>query len=211
MSKIYILGIGPGHRDYLLKKTEDIIKQSNVLIGGSRALKMFADLDKEKVKITADLEKIKNYILDNFQNKMISVLVSGDPGLYSLMNYLKRGIDEDLLKVIPGISSMQLAAARVNLNWQDMKVISLHGKDNREKAVKDIKRNRKVGIFTDNRFPPDKIASLLIDKGIKDRMGIVFERLSYPDERIIRGSLEELQECSFARLTVMIILKQKQR
>lgn len=207
MSKIYILGIGPGHRDYLLKKTEDIIESSDVLIGGRRALKMFSDLDKEKITITADLEKIKNYIVANYQKKMISVLVSGDPGLYSLMNYLKRETEEGLLEVIPGISSLQLAAARIKLNWQDMKVASLHGNDNREKVVKEIKENSKMGVFTDNKFPPDKIASLLISKGIKDRQSIVFERLSYPDERIIRGSLEELQKCKFADLTVMIILK----
>jgi uncharacterized Rossmann fold enzyme len=59
MKKVYILGIGPGHKDYLLKITEDTIARSDVLIGGKRALKIFADIEKEKIIITADLKKLK--------------------------------------------------------------------------------------------------------------------------------------------------------
>lgn len=209
MNKIYILGIGPGHRDYLLKITEDIINKSDLLIGGSRALDMFRDLDKEKVEITGKLEKIKNYILANYQKKLISVLVSGDPGLYSMMNYLKKHIDKELLEVIPGISSLQLASARIKLNWDDLKITSLHGKNDRVKVLMEVRENDKVGIFTDDKFPPDQISLFLLKNGINNRKGIVFERLSYPDERIISGSLEELQECSFSNLTVMVICNEE--
>ncbi len=205
MNKIYILGIGPGHRDYLLRKTEQIIEKSDVLIGGSRALKMFSDLEKEKIKITADLEKIKNYILASYNKKIIAVLVSGDPGLYSMMNYLKRHIDNNLLEVIPGISSLQLATARIQMNWNDMKITSLHGNNNKEKVLEDIKNNKKVGLLTDYKFTPDLIAEFLVDKGIKNRQVTVFERLSYPDERIAQGTLREIEEYSFSNLTVMVI------
>lgn len=209
MNKIYILGIGPGQRDYLLKITEDIINKSDVLIGGSRALQMFAGLDKEMVKVTAKLERVKDYILANYQKKLISVLVSGDPGLYSLLNYLKRYIDKELLEVIPGISSLQLAAARVKLSWNDMKIISMHGKNDRDKLIREVKENDKVGLFTDNKFPPEQIVSFLLDKGIRDRKAIVFERLSYPEEKIFKGSLEEIKEHNFSKLTVMVICSEK--
>ena len=209
MNKIYILGIGPGSEDYLLKKTEKIVKQSDVIIGGSRALEMFSNLNKEEIKITADLDRVKNYILNNYQKKKISVLVSGDPGLYSMLNYLKRHIDKELLKVIPGISSLQLSAARIKLNWNDMKITSLHGKTNQEKVTGEVKENEKVGIFTDHKYSPDKIAELLVNQGITDKQGVVFERLSYPDERIVRGSLQELQEYNFSKLTVMVICNEE--
>lgn len=203
--KIYILGIGPGHRDYLLKITKDIIAKSDVLIGGQRALEMFSHLDKEKIEITAELERVKNYILENYQGKLISVLVSGDPGLYSMMNYLKKYIDRQILEVIPGISSLQLASARIKLNWNDMLITSLHGQNDRDKIFKEVRDNKKVAIFTDNRFPPDQIAFFLLDKGIDKKKAVVFENLSYPGERIISGRLEEIQKYSFSKLTVMVV------
>lgn len=176
MNKIYVLGIGPGHRDYLLKITKDIIASSDVLIAGKRALEMFAELDKEKILITAELEKVRDYILANYQKKRISVLVSGDPGLYSMMNYLKKEIAQELLEIIPGISSLQLASARIKLNWDDLKISSLHGKDDREKFLREVRTNDKVGLFTDDKFSPNQICSFLLKQGIANKEVIVFEK-----------------------------------
>ncbi|MFW6022831.1 MAG: precorrin-6y C5,15-methyltransferase (decarboxylating) subunit CbiE [Halanaerobiaceae bacterium] len=205
MNKVYILGIGPGHKDYLTKIAEDIINSSDILIGGRRVLKIFDDLDKEKIRITADLEKIKNYILKNYQSKVISVIVSGDPGLYSMMNYLKRELSKEMLEVIPGISSLQLASARIKLNWNDMQIVSLHGKNNRNKVIKVIKEHNKVGLFTDHKFPPDQIAAFLLEHGVNNKRAVVFENLSYPDERIISANMLEIQQYIFSNLTVMVI------
>ena len=106
VNKIHILGIGPGSRDYLLPITERVVSEANVIIGGSRALELFKKYKQEKILITVDLAKIKDYIKENYQTKKIAVLVSGDPGLYSILNYLKRFFSKDKLEVIPGISAM---------------------------------------------------------------------------------------------------------
>lgn len=209
MKKINILGIGPGSRDYLLKITEKEILESDVLIGGERALSLFSDLDKKTLKITADLEFIKNYILKNYQEEKISVLVSGDPGFFSIMNYLKRHISNELLNIIPGISSLQLAAARLKMNWNDMTIISLHGKEVEVGFINKIKSNSKIGLFTDDKFSPDQIASFLLKKGIANKKAVVFEKLSYPDEKIIKGSLKKIKDDDFAKLTVMVILDEE--
>ncbi|OEG61983.1 MAG: precorrin-6y C5,15-methyltransferase (decarboxylating) subunit CbiE [Halanaerobium sp. MDAL1] len=206
MNKVYVLGIGPGSRDYLLNKTEKIIKKMDVLIGGSRALETFAEQKAKKIKINLPLSKIKNYILDNYQQQKIAVLVSGDPGLYSLLNYLKREIEADILEVIPGISSLQLAASRIQISWNDMRITSLHGKDNKEELLALLKKEAKVGFFTDNKFPPAKIAEYLLKNKVEDKTVCVFENLSYPDEKITVGRAAEIKKLSFSKLTVMIIL-----
>ncbi|PXV64820.1 precorrin-6y C5,15-methyltransferase (decarboxylating) subunit CbiE [Halanaerobium congolense] len=210
MNKVYVLGIGPGNKDYLLKKTEKIIGKMDVLIGGSRALETLAENKAEKIKITLPLVKIKNYILANYEKKKIAVLVSGDPGLYSLLNYLKREINIDILEVIPGISSLQLAASRIQISWNDMRITSLHGKDNKDELLVLLKKEAKVGFFTDNKFPPAKIAEYLLKNKIKDKTICVFENLSYADENITVGSAEEIKKLSFSKLTVMIILDNNQ-
>ncbi|MFP4020513.1 MAG: precorrin-6y C5,15-methyltransferase (decarboxylating) subunit CbiE [Halanaerobium sp.] len=210
MNKVYVLGIGPGSKDYLLKKTEKIIEKMDVLIGGSRALETFADQKAKKIKITLPLLKIKNYILDNYEREKIAVLVSGDPGLYSLLNYLKREIDADILEVIPGISSLQLAASRIQISWNQMQITSLHGKDNKEELLLLLNKKSKVGLFTDNKFPPQKIAEYLLKNKIESKIVCVFENLSYPDEKITIGTASEIKELSFSKLTVMIILDKKE-
>lgn len=210
MNKVYVLGIGPGSKDYLLNKTEKIIEKMDVLIGGSRALKTFSEQQAKKIKITLPLVKIKNYIMANYEKKKIAVLVSGDPGLYSLLNYLKREINSDILEVIPGISSLQLAASRIKISWNDMKITSLHGKDNKEELLSLLKKEAKVGFFTDSKFPPAKIADYLLKNKVGDKTIYVFENLSYTDEKITVGSAEEIKENSFSTLTVMIILGKNQ-
>ncbi|MFW6252133.1 MAG: precorrin-6y C5,15-methyltransferase (decarboxylating) subunit CbiE [Halanaerobium sp.] len=210
MNKVYVLGIGPGSKDYLLKKTEKIIEKMDVLIGGSRALETFADQKAKKIKITLPLLKIKNYILDNYEREKIAVLVSGDPGLYSLLNYLKREIDADILEVIPGISSLQLAASRIQISWNQMQITSLHGKDNKEELLLLLNKKSKVGLFTDNKFPPQKIAEYLLKNKIESKIVCVFENLSYPDEKITIGTASEIKKLSFSKLTVMIILDKKE-
>ncbi|ADQ15613.1 precorrin-6y C5,15-methyltransferase (decarboxylating) subunit CbiE [Halanaerobium hydrogeniformans] len=207
MNKIYVLGIGPGHRDYLTKKAEKIAEAADVLIGGKRALKLFNDPEQQKIKISSELNKIKKYILENYQNKSIAVLVSGDPGLYSLLNYLKRELGSEILEVIAGISSLQIAAAKIKLSWNDLQISSLHGSpENKEIVLGLIRDNPKVGLFTDNRFPPSEIAKYLLEMGIKQKQVYVFENLSYADEKITAGSLKEISQKSFSKLTVMIIL-----
>lgn len=212
MNKIYVLGIGPGNRDYLTKKAEKIAENAEVLIGGKRALELFNNPEQQKIKITAELKKIKNYIQENYQSKNIAVLVSGDPGLYSLLNYLKREIGEEILEVIAGISSLQIAAAKIKLNWNDMQISSLHGnQENKAEVLKLIRDNSKVGLFTDKRFPPSEIANYLLNNGVENKAIYVFENLSYSDEKITAGSLKEISQKSFSKLTVMIILDNKEK
>lgn len=212
MNKIYVLGIGPGSRDYLTKKTEKIAEAADVLIGGKRALDIFSNTDQKKIRISSQLSEIKSFILENYQSKNIAVLVSGDPGLYSLLSYLKRELDLEMLEVIPGISSLQIAAAKIKLNWNDMQISSLHGNpDNKTKVLELVKNNAKVGLFTDNRFPPSEIAEYLLKMGITDKQVHVFEDLSYADEKITSGSLNEISKKTFSKLTVMIIINNTEK
>ncbi|GAB6100472.1 hypothetical protein JCM16358_23510 [Halanaerocella petrolearia] len=205
MNKIYVAGIGPGTEDYLLPITKKIVSKSDVLIGGQRALDLFAESDKEKIKITANLEEIKDYIIENYKQQQIVVLVSGDPGLYSMLSYLKRYFVEDKLEVIPGVSALQLGFAKGKMVWQDAKITSLHGSDNRQKLVKLVKEETKVGFFTDQQFPPQEIAKFLLEQGVTTKQGLVAENLAYSSERMIRGSLIKLSQEKFGGLSVMVI------
>lgn len=206
MEKILIIGVGPGAREYVLPVALKRIKDADCLISARRALDLFPEFKKENVCFDGRLSRVIPYLKKHRENNKIAVLVSGDPGLYSLAQTIVRNFPKDEYEVIPGISSLQLAFARIGESWQDIKIISLHGRKINSEILSDIKNSPKVFIFTDTDFPPNALASFLLDKGIKNRRTVVLENLSYPEERIVDSDLKKLSRMKGFGLCVMIIL-----
>lgn len=205
LNKIYVLGIGPGSEDYLLPITRKKIRDAEILIGSKRALDLFLEGDQRKIEFKSNLPEIKDFIAANYQRFKIAILVTGDSGFFSLLTYLKEYFTEEEIKVIPGISSIQLLFAHSRICWQDAKFVSLHGRDQRRELLAAVKNHRKVGVLTDSKNTPDRIASFLMAEGLGDREIIVGEDLSYPSERISRGQAKEISLLKFAHLAVMLI------
>lgn len=205
-NKIYVIGIGPGAAEYLLPISKKIIKNSDCLIGSRRALNQFNYPKKEKVHFEGHINEIIHFIKDNYDKKKIAVLVSGDSGLYSFLGRISRAFKNEDYIVIPGISALQLAFARIGESWEDAKIISLHGRKPQNLA-KEAKSARKLFLFLDDKFSHQKVARYLLDKGIKNRGAFVFENLSYPDERIIETDLNNLSKMDGFALCVMIVKK----
>mgnify|MGYP001581964165 CR=1 FL=1 len=208
MNKISIVGIGPGDKDYLLPIALKEIEGADCLIGAKRALGEFAYLKKKNIPLEGNFNQAIAYIKKNKTNEKAAILVSGDPGLYSFLGNISRVSKKQDYTVIPGISTLQLAFARLGESWQDVKIISLHGraKGNLSKAVM---LEEKVFLFTAPKFPPEKIARYLLNKGIANRRAVVFENLSYPDERIVDTDLKSLRRMKGFALCAMLIKKEK--
>lgn len=204
MNKVCIVGIGPGSEDYLLPVARKEIKRSDVLVGGKRALALFRDLNKEEIYLEGHFDQAIRYIGENRNRKRIAVLVSGDPGLYSFLGQISKFLKKEEYIVIPGISAIQVAFARIGEVWQDAKIISLHGRkvDN---LVTEVKAHGKIALFTDSNFPPSQIASCLLENDVENRRAVVCENLTYPDEKIIDTDLETLSQMRGFGLCVMII------
>ncbi len=206
-NKVYIIGIGPGTEDYLLPIARRTIEASDCLIGGKRALQVFHDLHKEEIPLEGKFEEVIPYIERNRGKKKIAVLLSGDPGFYSFLGKISRILKKEEYGVIPGVSTVQIAFARIGEGWEDAAVLSLHGRrvDNLAERVKEAS---KIFLFTDPGFPPEKIASYLLERGVDNRRAIVMENLTYPDERILDADLEHISGMKGSGLCVMIIEKE---
>lgn len=203
-NKVYVIGIGPGETDYLLPAAKREIEKAECLIGAKRVLAQFRYPDKKKIYLDGRYKEVISYIKNNKNRQKIAVLVSGDPGLYSFLGQVQPALKKEEYMVIPGISAMQFAFARIGEGWQDAKIISIHGR----KAVnlaKEVKNSDKVFLFTDTRFPPQKIAGYLLDNGLENRRAIVFEALSYPNERIVEADLKTLSKKRGFGLCTMLI------
>lgn len=203
MNKIYILGMGPGHRDYILPITLRIIRESNTLIGGKRILKDFEDREKELVYIDSKLSKVIEYINENRKEKRISLLLSGDTGFYSMLNYLKKHFSEDEMEVIPGISSYQYLMGKLKKTWHNSYVGSVHGRE--LDIIRIVKEYDSVILLTDNKKSPSKIAEIIRNAGIENKIMIVGENLSYENERIIIDSCENISNMTDIGMSVVVI------
>ena len=185
------MGIGPGTAEYLLPIARKTVEACEVLIGGQRALDLFDDLAKETLIIKAQLAPLVDYLKKN-RHRKIAVLVSGDPGFYSMLTFLSKHFPPEELEIIPGISSIQLAFARLKATWQDAGLASLHGRD---LAILDQLMAQglpKLGLLTDPDHSPQKIAAYLLNKGYTVKRVVVCQNLAYPDEQILVTTLGEL-------------------
>lgn len=139
----------------------------------------------EKARPLSPLEgAIEQMRLSSDAGQSAAVLVSGDAGLYSLLEMLKRKIGGEYLRVHPGISALQLFAARLGVSWQDAKILSAHGRALSESALcHAVRTHRQTFCFLDAAHNPAWVRESLTLGGLENVRLFVGERLSYPDER----------------------------
>ena len=203
MSKISVVGLGPGHPDYILPKAVSIIAQSDIIIAGKRNLESIDITDKSVFIVGNNLSQMVDFIKENRNSKRVCIVVSGDTGFYSMLRYLKKHFDTEELEVITGISSMQYMFARIGQSWEDAYLGSLHGREN--EFVEKVKEYGKVGLLTDNKWTPDRIASELLRNGIDNKIMYVGENLSYENEKVTKGSIKDFVEKREYHICVVVI------
>ncbi|BBL62065.1 cobalt-precorrin-7 (C(5))-methyltransferase [Methanobrevibacter arboriphilus] len=210
MSKLFIIGVGPGSKDYLTEKAKNIVKSADVTIGSWRAINVFDDIGEVIGLDVKDLqEKLENAVDLAKNGKKVCVLSTGDPGFSGVLKTIKKiaenkNFDQNSIEVIPGISSLQLAAAKNRISWDEANIMTFHGREN----ISDILN------VIDNGLPtialPSKsvkdMAKFLLDNGVdENRKVTICEKLSYPEEKIITTSLKEVLTSDFSYMCVMII------
>lgn len=203
--KILIVGIGDNGADSLSRETLRRVAEAEVLLGGERHLAFFPDHPAEKLAIRDNLKELVARL--QAEMRRVVVLASGDPLFYGIAGYLANKVGRDRLEVLPNISSMQLAFARLNESWHDAALVSCHAKPI-EDALDVVRDAKKVGIFTDDENTPARIARELKKAGIGGFRAHVCENLGGSDERISSCGLDELAERTFSPLNVLVLVKQ---
>lgn len=125
---IVIVGCGPGSPEYLTAAAARAVEEAEVLVGARRLLELFPAHPGERILMEAHTEKVLAALAER-PDKKIAVLVTGDPGLASLAQPILKRFGPNRCRVIPGVSSLQAAFARLGLDWLGARVIDAHGKD----------------------------------------------------------------------------------
>jgi cobalt-precorrin-7 (C5)-methyltransferase len=124
--KITIVGCGPGSPDYMTTAGLRAIGEAEVLLGASRLLEAFSRPDQEQIPVGVDIIKALDSLAEFRKTRKTAVLVSGDPGLKSFASNVIVRFGAENCEVIPGISSVQTAFARLGLSWYGARIISAH-------------------------------------------------------------------------------------
>ncbi|AJP13202.1 cobalt-precorrin-7 (C(5))-methyltransferase [Clostridioides difficile] len=201
---INIIGLGPGNLDYITKKGENLISTSDVLIGGKRNLESIKNFEGEKIVLDSNLREIIEYINNN-KEKQISIIASGDPLIYGIGRYLSKNIDNKMLNMVSGISSLQYIFSKIYVDMNDVYITSSHGK------VPDfdyILSHKKVCMVTDSKIGPKQISREIIDRNL-NKIIVVGENLSYDNEKITIAKPEEIIRIDNFDMNVVVILDEE--
>ena len=193
---ITLIGCGCGE---LTEDARAVIDRAALLIGSKRMLEAYGGNRPQIEAVTADAITAA---IEKGGSGEIAVLFSGDLGFCSGARLLLPGLADRDVRLIPGVSSVQLFAARLGRPWQDWLLYSAHGTDCDVRAA--VCGGRPAFFLTGGKQGPAEICRELTEAGLGFLPVSVGEDLGTALERISRGSAAELSQRSFSPLSVLL-------
>jgi precorrin-6Y C5,15-methyltransferase (decarboxylating) len=203
-SNVSIIGIGDDGLEGAPESVRRLITEAELLVGNERVLALTPKGMQERVVLGADVEAAADRIAA--EHGRVAVLVSGDPLFYGLARYLCERVGQERCEIVPHVSSMQLAFARVKESWDEAYLTNL-ANHTLDAVVERVRTSEKVGLFTTDEHGPDEVARALLKRRIDYFTAYVCENLGARNERVTRGTLAEIAAQTFDPLNVMILVR----
>ena len=199
--RVIMAGIGMGSDDTRTLGVLRAVREAGCVIGARRMVHSVDTTGKRVCE--AVLARDIADIIRKGPERVYTVLLSGDTGFYSGAKSLLRELGEETdNEVLPGIGSLTYFCARLKRPWEDVRAVSLHG--------------RNCDFVREVRFNPVVFSLLGGDTGAKEalrRLAVaglghvrvhIGEDLGYPEEKITSGTAAELLEKDFGPLCVLL-------
>lgn len=199
MKTCYLIGVGMGNPDTLTMGAKKQIEACGQLIGAKRLLEDYASHPGKKLALIGAKDIAQ--AVEAFPGDT-AVLLSGDVGFYSGASGLYPLLKEVQVEAMPGISSLNYFCAKLHIPWQDVKLLSVHGRE--ANALGEMQSHEKTFFLTGSNCTPSDLCRQLCQAGLGDVTVHVGERLSYPDEKITSGRAEDLAGKNFDPLSVVL-------
>tara|TARA_B100000929_G_scaffold43241_1_gene30773 strand:+ start:1118 stop:1816 length:699 start_codon:yes stop_codon:yes gene_type:complete len=225
MGKVFAVGVGPGSRSYVTETVRKTVEKADVVVGYKYTLEAISDLIKGKkthVITMADQEQTYQNVKKELGDGNLVVPFTGD------VNFSESEVVDRLVEIfgdvelVPGISSIQVAASKARVPLDKSKVITMHvttsieeKKLELQKAVIDgqsiILIPRPWPKDPQKHFMPSEVAFYLKKNGF-DTSNIpvhVFESLTNGKEQTFSGYVSDLEGREFSDLSVIVISQTK--
>ena len=220
MGKVFAVGVGPGSPNYITEIVKKIIVSADVIVGYEYTLKTISNLirDKKVHTITMkDQEKTYQQIKKDLSNEILVVPFTGD------VNFSESEVVDRLIEVfgdveiVPGISSIQVAASKAKVPIDKSKVITMHITTSIEEKKLELQKALIDGYNVilvprpwpkdpKKHFMPSEIAKYLKQSGFDtSKMKVhIFEALTIDSETSFDGTVEQLEGKEFSDLSVIV-------
>ena len=220
MSKVYAVGVGPGSSKYVTGIVKEIVQNCDVVIGYKYTLKTIEDLivGKEVYEITMnDQEASYPKILPDLGDRTLVIPFTGD------VNFSESEVVDRLIEIfgdveiVPGISSIQVAASQAKVPLDKSKVITMHVTTPIEDKKLELQKALIDGFSVvlvprpwpkqpDKHFMPSEIAVYLREHNFDtEKMKVhVYEAITTENETSFEGTVKELEGKEFSDLSVMV-------
>jgi len=225
LKAVFAVGVGPGSPKYVTEQVKEIIQNCDIVIGYKYTLKTIEQLlsEKEVHEITMqNQEGVYQKIKNSSEGKVLVVPFTGD------VNFSESEIVDRLIEIfgdvqiIPGVSSVQLAASKATIPLDKAKVITMHISTSIEEEKLELQKALIDGFSVvliprpwpgvpEKHFMPSEVAKYL-KKNSFDTTKLkvsVFENLSTDKESCFEGCINDLEGKEFSDLTIMVINQTK--
>ncbi len=201
MKNLYIIGAGMGHIDDLTGYAKNIISKSQKVYGSARLSNQYKELN-SNIFVPSYSDTIK--MLKEETSDNVSLLVSGDTSFFSLTKLIIAQLkDKCSIEVIPGISSMQYLLSKVQLSANNVKIVSLHGRES--SAIGAVCYNEYTFLLTGGKCKAHNVILDLYNAGLDYIHVYAGENMHSDDERIISLPVKDILNYEFQDLTVLLI------
>jgi len=199
------------------------LRTADVVIGGARTLALLRHEFKPQARLHdlgGQLKAVPGWVRAAREAHLACVvLATGDPLCHGIAPYLAQHLCVQALDILPNLSTLQLACARIGLAWQDARIVSVHGTDAGEwqrgsppghglyALAQALRGERRLLVLTSPANSPDRIARLLLAEGLGDDYQMaVAENLLQAEERL-HTELSPAQAAAmrFAELNVVLL------
>ena len=220
MGKVFAVGVGPGSPKYVTEIVKEIVQNCDIVIGYKYTLKTIEKFieGKEIYEITmSDQEKSYQKILPELGDRTLVIPFTGD------VNFSESEVVDRLIEIfgeveiVPGISSIQVAASRAKVPLDKSKVITMHVTTPIEDKKLELQKALIDGFSVvlvprpwpkqpDKHFMPSEIAVYLRENGFEtNKMKVhVFEAITTENETKFEGTVKDMEGKEFSDLSVMV-------
>jgi len=202
---LIIAGCGPGSADYLTPAAIRAVEQAEVLVGASRLLELFPSHGAERIAVDSDIDIVLRKI-ESCLGRRIVILVTGDPGLCSLALPILKRFGRTHCEIIPGVSSVQVAFARIGMDWLDAKIIDAHG-ENPGLTASSLRKEGKIAIFAGRREAIRWTGDMAEAIG-KGRRIYLCENLCLVDEQVRQIEPTDLKRVDASSRSIILIIRE---
>ena len=220
MGKVYAVGVGPGSPKYVTEIVKEIILNCDIVVGYKYTLKTIENLieGKEIYEITMkDQEEYYQKIVSKLGDRILVIPFTGD------VNFSESEVVDRLIEIfgkveiIPGISSIQVAASRAQVPLDKSKVITMHVTTPIEDKKLELQKALIDGFSVElvprpwpnqpnKHFMASEIAVYLREHGFNTaKIKVhVFEAITTENETSFVGTVKDLEGKEFSDLSIMV-------